>query len=95
MHYEIFFPTEPELLGPSDDNLDVCVTLESGERYTLVAATPAYLHRQMEQDGINYVRPGMPMLFVKQLTRESVCAVVKELAQDPPLLRLYGSDLEE
>lgn len=95
MRFEIYFPTEPEHLRLKEDNLDVCVTLENGERYTLVVATPAYLHRQMEQDGMVHLRPGMPMLFVKQLTRTAVSALVEELVQDLPLLRLYGTDLSE
>lgn len=95
MRYELFFPTAPELLGPSDDNLDVCVSLENGERYTLVVATPAYLHRQMLQDGMEHLRPGMPLLFVKQLTRAAVCALVEDLIRDLPLLRLYGTDMAE
>lgn len=95
MRFEIYFPTEPELLGIKEDNLDVCVTLQNGERYSLVVATPAYLHRQMEQDGMDHLRPGMPVLFVKRLTRVAICALVEELVQDLPLLRLYGTDLSE
>ena len=95
MKYELYFPTAPESLRPQDDNLDVCVRLENGEQYTLVVAKPEFLTRMMNQDGISYVRPGMPVLFAGQLTEDIIRVLVDELVQDLPLLRLYGSDLTE
>lgn len=71
----------------------MCITLENGERYTLVVAKPELLGRQMNLDGVPYVRPGMPMLFVERLTTDVICGLVEELVQNLPLLRLYGSDL--
>ena len=95
MKYELFFPTLPDGDDPSEDNLDVCLTLEDGTEYTLTVATPECVKRLMAHDGTTYLRPGMPMLFVDSLKEECIRGLVDELVQDIPLLRLYGSDLTE
>ncbi len=93
MGYKLFFPTGLNEVNIINDNIDVCIELTSGKRYTIVVATPQNMQKLMEDAGIPYMKPGAPFLFVEKLTEYNIRLLVDELVQDPVLLHIYGEDL--
>ena len=100
MDYALLYPTALHEIDPCHDNIDVCVTLADGRQFTFVVATPENLKCLMDKDGTAYLRPGLPFLFVKELTDENIRCVIEELIQndlewDDTLIRIYGSALSD
>ena len=95
MPYTILYPTPlKKISDPTDDNIDVCVSFEDGERMTLVVSTPKHMQRMLMESGVPYW-DGAPMVLVAALTEENIEALVASLAQDRPLMRLYGCNAED
>ena len=94
MGYTVFYPTPWEFVDTDNDNIDVCLELETGETFTLVVATPDNLKSLMKKDGLPYIAPGTPFLFVEKLTEQNIGQLIDELLkQGSNLLRLYGEDV--
>ena len=91
MQYSIFIPTNlSELPDSRNDNIDVCVTLENGNTYTFVFATPANLESLMQKESASYIDPRFKFIVVDQLSEDIIKAVIKDLITDERLLREYG-----
>ena len=93
MNYTLFFPTPLNEINMECDNIDVFISLEIGQTYTLVAVTPDGLNELMKQTGKPFVEPGVPFCIVARLTEENIRLFVEELLEDESLLKLYGSNL--
>lgn len=94
MKYEIMFPGGLDQANPLDDNVDVLVQTENGERYSFVVATPDNLKSLMKADGLPYLPPGAPMLFVEEITEANVRVLVDDLLdQGDALCRVYGESI--
>ena len=91
MQYSVFYPTKiSELSDCSNDNIDVCITLENGKNYTLVFITPLNLEEIMRKDGVSYVDPHFKFIVVERLSEQIIESVIRNLASDECLLREYG-----
>ena len=77
----INFPTKWEE-NPSIDNqiIKVCVELEDGYKYVLMLATRKNIEYLMDQK--NYFEPGMPVIMVKELTKEIIEETVQVYAKE-------------
>ena len=96
MKYTISFPTPWESVDVDNDNIDVCLELESGKMFTFVVATPDNLKSLMKKDCLPYITPGLPFLFVEKLTESNIRRLLDELLkQDLIFLRIYGEDMVE
>ena len=92
MDYTLFYPTALDEVDPHNDNIDVCVTLADGQQFTFVVATPENLNHLMEQDRLAYLRPGLPFVFVRELTDTNIRAVIDDLIKNNfELIHIYGS----
>lgn len=78
--------------NPENDNIDVHVVLRDGREFTFVIATPNNIFWCMDNENVDYFF-GVPMIFVKRLTRESIEGVVNHIASedDGRWLAVYGS----
>ena len=89
--FSVFYPTKiAELPDNSNDNIDVCVTLENGMSYTLVFVTPANLEAMMKKDGASYIDPRFRFIVVERLTENIIEDVIRALIPDEECLREYG-----
>ena len=93
MDYKLYFPTDFNNVNPENDNIDLCIELPNGRRYTLVISTPQNLQHLISSGGKPYLEPSLPFLFVDQLTEENIRLLIDELVKDSILLRIYGDDL--
>lgn len=93
MDYTIIYPTSFDEIDPKDDNMDVCVRFVDGREYTLVFATPQNIITQMAGEGKRYLEPGLPFLYVKELTETNIEDCIAAIAGDRSLMNLYGGDL--
>ena len=90
MDYTVFYPTPLSEINRTDDNLDVCVTFADGQKCTFVFATPANLVTLMKRDKIPYLEPGLPFLFVKELTDENIRACLDAISDNRAAKNIYG-----
>lgn len=96
MIYNIIFPTALESINPDNDNLDVLVQTESGKRYSFVVATPDNLKHLMHKDGLPYLQPGLPFLFVKKITEENIRMLLDSLFEEnEQIIEIYGEDFSD
>ena len=93
MEYTVFYPTPPEELAPQDGNLDVCVTFADGQECTFVFATPQNLVTLMKEEGKPYLYPGLPFLFVEELTDRNIRACLDAISDDRAAKNLYGAQI--
>ena len=93
MDYKLYFPTDFNNVNPENDNIDLCIELPNGRKYTLVISTPQNLQHLISSGGKPYLEPSLPFLFVDQLTEENIRLLIDELVKDAILLRIYGDDL--
>ena len=93
MEYTIFYPTSLEEVDPRNDNMDVCVNFADGQNCTFVFATPANITTLMERDGTPYLRPGLPFLFVKELTDRNIRACLDAISDDRAARNIYGAQI--
>jgi hypothetical protein len=68
---QIEYISSLETIDPDNDNIDVHVTLDNGQVYSFVVATPVNIYWCMENQGVDYFF-GVPPVFVKQLTVENM-----------------------
>ena len=93
MDYTIFYPTSLAEIDPLDDNVDVCVTFADGLSCTFVFATPRNLITQMKGEGKPYLKPGLPFLFVEELTDENIRACLDAISDDRAARNIYGAQI--
>ena len=93
MDYSVFYPTPLSELDPHDGNIDVCVTFADGQNCTFVFATPRNLCTLMERDGTTYLEPGLPFLFVRELTDKNIRACLDAISDDRAARNLYGTQI--
>ena len=93
MDYTIFYPTPLTEIDPLDGNLDVCVTFADGQSCTFVFATPQNLIKQMKGEGRPYLEPGLPFLFVQELTDENIRACLDAISDDRAMKNLHGAQI--
>lgn len=93
MTYTIFYPTPLTEIDPLDDNLDVCVTFADGQSCTFVFATPQNIITQMAGEGRPYLEPGLPFLFVEELTDENIRACLDAISNDRAAKNIYGAQI--
>lgn len=93
MDYTIFYPTPLAEIDQLDDNADVCVTFADGQSCTFVFATPQNLLTQMKGEGQSHLEPGLPFLFVRELTDENIRACLDAISDDRAMKNLYGSQI--
>ena len=93
MEYTIFYPTSLTEIDPKDDNLDVCVTFADGQNCTFVFATPQNLVTLMKGEGKPYYEPGLPFLFVEELTDENIRACLDAISDDRAMRNFHGAQI--
>ena len=93
MDYTIFYPTPVEEIDPKDGNLDVCVTFADGQECTFAFATPQNLVTLMTGEGKPYLEPGLPFLFVEELTDENIRACLDAISDDRAMRSLHGAQI--
>lgn len=91
MDYTVFYPTPLTEIDPRDDNMDVCVTFADGQSCTFVFATPQNIATLMKREGAAYLEPGLPFLFVQELTDANIRACLDAISDDQVLKDLYGA----
>ena len=73
-----------------DDNVDVFVELDDGFTYNLVVSTPKNLETEMSREKSDFIAPGHPMVFVKELTDENIRRAIESYLEDNAYwLKLY------
>ena len=93
MEYTVFYPTPLSEFDPRDGNLDVCVTFADGQDCTFVFATPRNLVTLMKGEGKPYLEPGLPFLFVEELTDENIRACLDTISDDRAMRNLHGAQI--
>lgn len=94
MKFRLFYPTSLDEVDTLNDNIDVCLKLDSGMEYVFVVTTPSGLSRLMENDKLPFIKPGLPFVVVEELTEENIRLFVEEiLSEDEIFLRIYGGDI--
>lgn len=63
-----------------NDNIDVSVTLENGEEFTVVIATVKNIEQQIRNEGKGYLPPGCPQIIVDLLSEDIVNQALSEFA---------------
>ena len=95
MEYTVFYPTPLSEIDPKDGKLDVCVPFAAGQDYTFVFATPQNLLTLMKGEGKPYLQPGLPFLFVKELTDENIRACLDAISDDPAAKNINGPQISD
>ena len=91
MKYTVFYPTKiSELTDIYNDSIDVCITLENGEAYTLVFITPKNLENLMQKENIPYIDPCFRFIVIERISEDVIETVLRNLISDKHLLREYG-----
>ena len=65
-----------------NDSIDVGIEFEDGSSYTIIVRTPDDLVEEMLQEGTNFIKPGTPVIVVKQLTKKTVDEAIQAYAED-------------
>lgn len=74
----------------SNDNIDVLVEKVDGSIFIVTVCTPQDFLEQMSQEKMNFIRPGLPMIIVKKLTKEIVKEAIGAYGEgDGYWLKLY------
>ena len=71
-----------EVKNELNDSVDVGIEFEDGSSYTIIVRTPDDLVEEMLQEGIDFIKPGTPVIIVKQLTKKTVNEAIKAYAED-------------
>ena len=71
-----------EVKNQLNDNVDVGIEFEDGYSYTIIVRTPQDLIEEMLQEGTDFIKPGTPVIIVKQLTKETITQAIKAYAED-------------
>jgi len=94
MEYAVIYPTPLSEIDPLDDNMDVCVSFADGQSCTFVFATPKNLVTLMAGEGKPYLEPGLPFLFVKELTDENIRSCLDAISDDRAARNIYGAQMD-
>ena len=74
----------------SNDNIDVLVEKVDGSSFIVTVGTPQNFLEEMSQEKTNFIRPGVPMIIVKKLTKEIVREAIRAYGEgDGYWLKLY------
>jgi hypothetical protein len=87
---EIEFVSPEQDVNPENDNVDVRVRLDDGRVFTLLVATPNNLYWCMDNESTDYYF-GVPLLFVRALTRSNIERAILALLEDERSLEIYGT----
>lgn len=71
-----------EVVDQLNDSIDVGVEFENGPSYTIIVRTPADFVEEMLQEGTDFIKPGTPVIVVKQLTKKTVDEAIRAYAED-------------
>ena len=93
MNYPVFYPTPLSEIDPKDGNLDVCVPFADGQDCSFVFATPRNLVTLMERADTPYFEPGLPFLFVRELTDENIRSCLDAISDDRAMRNLHGAQI--
>ena len=78
-----------------DYNLDVSVNLENGQNYVVVVGTPKNLLTLMENEELDFLSPGDPIIIVKKITKEVIEKAIQAYAEDEAYyLKFYSAELD-
>jgi hypothetical protein len=86
-----------EVKDQLNDSIDVGIEFEDGSSYTIIVRTPDNLVEEMLQESTNFIKPGTPVIVVKQLTKKTVNEAIKAYAEDEGYwLKLcqFGDDID-
>ena len=95
MEYNGFYPTPLSEIDPKAGILDVCATFADGQHCTFVFATPQNLLTLMKGEGKPYLQPGLPFLFVEELTDENIRACLDAISDDRAARNIYGAQISD
>jgi hypothetical protein len=90
MVVKISFPTWDDDIE-NEDGIIVKVELDDGYTHTVVVATTKNIEYVMDKEKMNYFRPGLPFIIVKELTKDIIEETMKAYAEedDGYWLKLY------
>ncbi len=88
MHIDFVSPEED--INSENDNVDIHLHLDDGRVYGLLVATPNNIYWCMDNEATDYYF-GVPPLFVRTLTRDTVERAIVALLKEPHWLDVYGS----
>jgi hypothetical protein len=71
-----------EVKDQLNDSIDVGIEFENGYSYTISVRTPDDSVEEMLQEGTNFIKPGTPVIVVKQLTKKTVNEAIEAYAED-------------
>ena len=71
----------------------MCVTFADGQVCTFVFATPQNLVTLMKGERKPYLEPGLPFLFVEELTDENIRACLDTISDDRAMRNLHGAQI--
>jgi hypothetical protein len=78
-----------------DDNLDVIVTLENGHNYVVIVATIQNILTIMNDEKLDFLSPGEPMIIVRKLTKEVIEEAIQAYAEDEAYyLKFYSAHFD-
>jgi hypothetical protein len=81
-----------DIEDPFNSNVEVFVTFEDGLMVTIIVGTPKNLEYLMTKDQVDFYGPGLPWIFVKELTVETIHEAIQGYMDDCPngyWLKLY------
>lgn len=94
----VYYPTTLEKISDyTNDNIDVIVELEDGNRYVLVVTTPLNILSLMSKNFLSYVPASPPCVIVKELTHQNILSALETYCEgDAYWLKLYhtAGDIE-
>ena len=74
----------------SNDNIDVLVEKVDGSSFIVTVGTPQNFLEEMSQEKTNFIRPGVPMIIVRKLTKKIVREAIGAYGEgDGYWLKLY------
>ena len=91
MKYTVFYPTDiMEIENAYNDNIDVCLTLDSGKTFTLLFITPDNLKSLMKKDKVHHIDPCFKFIVVEKITKEIIENIIESLVSNDEILSYYG-----
>ena len=90
---QIEFVSPEEQINPENDNVDVRLRLDDGRVFGLLVATPNNIYWCMDNGSTDFYF-GVPPLFVRRITRQSVETAIAALLKEPQWLSTYATQQE-
>ena len=80
----ISFPSENQLekVNPLNDNIDVFVETEDGERFAMTVCTPHFYNSFMEKEKLHFLPAAPPDVIVEELTYENIEKALQTYCED-------------